>query len=159
MTSLYQLPLPLCAVTLLYQLCVFFTQALSCAAVDDVAAWCVLALASAFAQSESPLQGLYTTLGAIGYIVIMAFVVRPVLARVHRLVDKKGGTSSSYYETVIFLLLIVSAFTTEALGIHAFFGSFMMGLMVPKDNGFAEGLASRMELVVSKCAAHGTAWD
>lgn len=125
-------------------------QALSCAAVDDVTAWCVLALASAFAQSESPLQGLYTTLGAVAYIAIMVLLLRPLLAKAHQLVAKRGATDSPYYETCIFLLLIASAFTTEALGIHAFFGSFMMGLCVPKEGGFAEGLASRMELVVSE---------
>jgi Kef-type K+ transport system membrane component KefB len=110
----------------------------------------VLAVASAFAQSESPLQGLYTTLGAIFYITIMVVLLRPLLAKVHQVVAKKGDTGSPYYETLIFLLLIASAFCTEALGIHAFFGSFMMGLCVPKDGGFAEALAGRMELVVSE---------
>ena len=109
-----------------------------------------MALASAFAQSESPLQGLYTTLGAICYIAIMVVIVRPLLGRLHKLVAAKNAANSPYYETGIFLLLIASAFTTEALGIHAFFGSFMMGLCVPKDGGFAEGLAARMELVVSE---------
>jgi Kef-type K+ transport system membrane component KefB len=110
----------------------------------------VLAVASAFAQSESPLQGLYTTLGAAVYIGIMVLLLRPLLARAHLCMAKKGAVESPYYETCIFLLLIASAFTTEALGIHAFFGSFMMGLCVPKVGGFAEGLASRMELVVSE---------
>ena len=83
---------------------------------DDVTAWCVLAVASAFAQSESPLQGLYTTLGAAAYIAIMVLLLRPLLARVHGCVLKKGDAGSPYYETCIFLLLIASAFTTEVSG-------------------------------------------
>ena len=46
------------------------------------------------------------------------------------------------------MLLIASAFTTEVIGIHSFFGAFVMGLIVPKSNGFADKLIPQMELVV-----------
>jgi hypothetical protein len=48
------------------------------------------------------------------------------------------------------LLLIAAAFTTQGLGIHCFFGAFVMGLITPKEGGFAEGIADRMELVTGE---------
>lgn len=59
-------------------------QALSCAAIDDVLAWCVLALASSFAKSGSALLGLYTTLLAAAYVLVMIGILRPLLALLHR---------------------------------------------------------------------------
>jgi hypothetical protein len=53
-----------------------------------------------------------------------------------------------YYLCFIFMLLLASAFTTEVIGIHSFFGAFVMGLIVPKTNGFADQLIPQMELVV-----------
>lgn len=128
-------------------------QALSCAAVDDVLAWCTLALASSFAQSASALEGLYTCIGAVVYIGFMVGLLRPALGRLHRWLLRRGGPAalaSPYYECFIFLLLIGSAFTTQGLGIHCFFGAFVMGIITPKAGGFAAGLASRMELVVTE---------
>lgn len=83
----------------------------------------------------------------------MMVVVRPVLARIHRFVQAKNALDSPYYDSFVFLLLIASAFTTEALGIHAFFGSFLAGIIIPKEgnSNYAMALAGRMETVVSKC--------
>lgn len=125
-------------------------QALSCAAIDDVLAWCVLALASSFAKSGSALLGLYTTLLAAAYIVFMVCVLRPLLATLHRLLVRKGLQASPYYMVFVFILLLASAFTTEGLGIHCFFGGFMMGLIVPKEEGFAASFVTRMELLVGE---------
>lgn len=125
-------------------------QALSCAAIDDVLAWCVLALASSFAKSGSALMGLYTTLAAAAYVLFMVLVLRPLLALLHRLLVTKKLESSRYYMSFLFILLLGSAFATEGLGIHCFFGGFVMGLIVPKDEGFADSLVTRMELVVGE---------
>lgn len=126
-------------------------QALSCAAIDDVLAWCVLALASSFAKSGSALLGLYTTLLAAAYVMFMVLILRPVLAMLHGLLVRKQQQASPYYMVFIFILLLASAFTTEGLGIHCFFGGFMMGLIVPKDGGFAGSFVTRMELLVGEC--------
>jgi hypothetical protein len=125
-------------------------QALSCAAIDDVLAWCVLALASSFAKSGSALMGLYTTLLAAAYVLFMMVVLRPILVLLHRFLVRKQLESSRYYLALLFILMLASAFTTEGLGIHCFFGGFVMGLIVPKDGGFADSLVTRMELVVGE---------
>lgn len=132
-----------------------FLQALSCAAIDDVLAWCVLALASSFAKSGSAILGLWTTLAAAGYVIFMVVLLRPVLAIFHRYLIRKKQDNSRYYVVFVFLLLLGSAFTTEGLGIHCFFGGFVMGLIVPKENGFADSLVTRMDLVVSELQGRG----
>lgn len=128
-------------------------QALSCAAIDDVLAWCVLALASSFAKSGNALLGLYTTLAAAGYVLVMVLILRPLLSLLHRYLVRKKLEHSRYYMSLLVILLLASAFTTEGLGIHCFFGGFVMGLIVPKDNGFADSLVTRMDLVVGECSA------
>jgi Kef-type K+ transport system membrane component KefB len=133
------------------------SQALSCAAIDDVLAWCVLALASSFAKSGSALMGLYTTLLAAGYVLFMMVVLRPILVLLHRFLVRKQLDTSRYYLALLFILLLGSAFTTEGLGIHCFFGGFVMGLIVPKDGGFADSLVTRMELVVGEFSLQR--WD
>ncbi|KAF8071287.1 CHX17 [Scenedesmus sp. PABB004] len=125
-------------------------QALSCAAIDDVLAWCVLAIASSFARSGSALLGLYTTLCAAGYVLAMVCAVRPLLRRVHAGLVARGAEGNRYYLSALFMLLLLSAFTTEGLQIHAFFGAFVFGLVVPKEGGFAESLVTRMDLVVTE---------
>lgn len=133
-------------------------QALSCAAIDDVLAWCVLALASSFAKSGSALLGLYTTLLSAAYVFFMIFALKPCLALLHGFLAKKGLAENRYYLSCLFLLLLASAFTTEGLGIHCFFGGFVAGLVMPKEGGFAETLASRMELVVSEYRRWFVVW-
>lgn len=97
-------------------------QALSCAAIDDVLAWCVLALASSFAKSGSALLGLYTTLLSAAYVLVMVLVLRPLLLLLHLALVARQLQGSPYYTVFLFLLLLASAFTTEGLGIHCFFG-------------------------------------
>lgn len=125
-------------------------QAMSCAAIDDILAWCTLALASSFSKSGNPVNGLYTCLAALVYVLIMTLIIRPALGYCHAWLERCNAVNNRYYLCFIFLLLIASAFTTEVIGIHAFFGSFVMGLIVPKSGGFTDDLAPKMELVVSK---------
>eukprot|EP00775_Hariotina_reticulata_P006946 gene6946-7164_t len=134
---------------------VVVVMALSCAAIDDVLAWCILALASSFAQSATSLMGLYTCIGAVAYIAAMLVVLKPLLSRLHSFLLKRLSpdspplNSNRYYVSFIYLLLLASAFTTEGLGIHCFFGAFVMGFVLPKEGGFAAGLSASMETVVA----------
>jgi hypothetical protein len=66
-------------------LCLPRVQALSCAAIDDLMAWCVLAIATSFATSKSPTNGLITTAFAVVYVTIMLVVVKPIVKRLYLL--------------------------------------------------------------------------
>ncbi len=119
---------------------------IACAAVDDVTAWCILAFVVAVARASGLDAALWTTALAAAFIAFMLFVVRPFLARLgHRVADKSGMTPAVTGVTLLGLLLSSSA--TELIGIHALFGAFMFGAVLPKEGRLAESLAERLETV------------
>lgn len=118
--------------------------AITCAAVGDVAAWCLLAFVAAVVRS-SGLGGALLTLGlTVGYCLAMWFVARPLLARVVReRTDRRGISQRMVAFSVVLLLL--SALATDAIGVHALFGAFFLGVIVPREGGLAHGLRERLE--------------
>lgn len=120
-------------------------MALTCAASDDVTAWCLLALVVGIARSQ--LSGALLVLAmAAAFIVAMIFVVRPLLNWV--LSRTRSETNSRGFISAIFIALLLSALATEALGIHAVFGAFLLGAIMPKGR-FVESLIHKLEDVVS----------
>lgn len=120
------------------------TVALTCAAINDVLAWCLLAFVVATAKSAGISSSLRPTLLTILYIGVMWFVVRPFLGRLGQRGANREGLSQNLVAAV-FLLLFLSSLTTELIGIHALFGAFLFGLLLPKESGFAATLAARLE--------------
>lgn len=127
-------------------------QTMSCAAIDDILAWCTLAISSSFSKDGSAVNGIYTCVCAIVYVIIMILILKPLLKKFHDALCEGSAdhVENKYYLCFMFLLLVGSAFCTEVIGIHSFFGAFVMGLIVPKTEGFTETLVPKMELVVSK---------
>jgi len=122
--------------------------ALSAAAVDDVVAWCLLALVVAISRAHSPLSALYTFLLLIAFILIMFLLVRPLLGSI---VKRKRVRNSQVPFPLVFGLLIsifLCAWFTEIIGVHAIFGSFILGVIVPRENQFAKYFIERIEDIV-----------
>jgi Kef-type K+ transport system membrane component KefB len=120
--------------------------ALTCAAVDDVSAWCLLAVVVSVASHTG--WGALLTLGlSLVYVTGMILLVRPLLARLARWQARKGSLSRGVLAMVC-VLLLVSALTTEAIGIHAIFGAFVLGAMMPHDSSLALDLKAKLEDVV-----------
>ena len=118
--------------------------ALACAAADDVTAWCLLALVVSVVHSTGASAALLTTLEAIGFAAFMLFVVRPLLARLGaRITTRENLTQNVVAFT--FVLLLISAFTSELIGIHALFGAFLFGCIMPRQGDYAHALAERLE--------------
>ncbi len=118
--------------------------AITCAAVDDVTAWCILAIVVAIVRSAGPVDAI-TTIGlSLMFIVVMVAVVRPLAARL--LVDRKGrGPLNATVMSFLIAGLFLSAWATEMIGIHAIFGAFMFGAMLPRDRGIATRIIGRLE--------------
>jgi Kef-type K+ transport system membrane component KefB len=72
------------------------TQAMSCAAIDDILAWCTLALASSFAKSGELIYGLYTCLAALVYVIVMSTVVRLLLKWFHQKMEARKLTDNRW---------------------------------------------------------------
>jgi len=117
---------------------------ITCAAVDDVTAWCLLAFVVATVRATGIRQALMTVGLALLYIGVMYCVVRPVLARLRSLYEHSGRLSQNLVATM-FVLALCSAAVTECIGIHAIFGAFMMGAMVPKQGDFVRELTEKIE--------------
>jgi len=117
---------------------------ITCAAVDDVTAWCMLAFVVAVAKFEGMPKAIYTAVLAAVYVGAMFFVVKPFLRRLEVIYDRQGRLSQNVV-SIIFLLVLVSAYTTEAIGIHALFGAFLMGCIMPKGTQFVRHLSEKLE--------------
>jgi Kef-type K+ transport system membrane component KefB len=118
--------------------------AITCAAVDDVTAWCILAFVIAVARAAGLRPGLTTAGLAVVYVFVMFFVVRPFLRRLQLIFDRSNHLSQNLL-AAIFVLVLASAMVTEAIGIHALFGAFLMGAIMPKGTRFVRAVADRLE--------------
>ncbi|MBK8241054.1 MAG: cation:proton antiporter [Deltaproteobacteria bacterium] len=120
---------------------------IACAAVDDVTAWCVLAFVVSITRATGMADAALTAGYALIYIAAMLFVVRPFLGKFGARAPGPDGVTQNVV-AVAFVLLLVSATITEAIGIHALFGAFMLGAIIPRVGGFAHALAERLEDLV-----------
>ncbi|HTE54629.1 MAG TPA: cation:proton antiporter [Kofleriaceae bacterium] len=120
---------------------------IACAAVDDVTAWCILAFVVATARAAGVHGAIITTGVALAYIALMFLVARPLLARLAARVATPDAMSQNVVAAVIVLVLL-SAYLTELIGIHALFGAFLFGAILPKEGGFARALAEKLEDLV-----------
>lgn len=121
-------------------------MALTCAAVDDVTAWCLLAFIVGVAQAQVQMSLMVIVWAAL-YVATLFFVVRPVL---RRWVSKMGARVPTPGElAVLFVGLLASALATEAIGIHAIFGGFAFGAIFPHDSHLAKELTRKLEDTVT----------
>jgi Kef-type K+ transport system membrane component KefB len=118
--------------------------ALSAAAVDDVSAWFLIALATAVAGAGSGVAALETIGWAAVFCMVMAFLVRPILARAAVAYDEAGRVPGTWI-TAIFAGVLLSAITTETIGIAVIFGAFVMGISMPRHAGLSEDVTRRVE--------------
>jgi Kef-type K+ transport system membrane component KefB len=116
--------------------------ALTCAAVDDVTAWCMLALVIAFAQSGSLAGSFLTIVLTLCFIFAMLLIVKPQLARL-----LKGGSDRQGRGAVAGILAFVfaCALLTEMIGIHSLFGAFLAGVVMPSSAGLRTLFKEKLE--------------
>lgn len=118
---------------------------ISCAAVDDVTAWCVLAVVVSIARAAGVGGAIQTIALAVLYVAIMVAVVRPGLAWL----DARVGmpvTQEAF--AVVILLVLASSWVTELIGIHALFGAFLFGAIIPRHGKLATALVQKIEDIV-----------
>jgi Kef-type K+ transport system membrane component KefB len=120
--------------------------ALSCAAANDVAAWCLLAFVLGAAQAK--LGGAFAVLGlTAGYIGLLIFVVRPLASRFLPRGEKEQLSQGTI--ALVLAALLLSALATEAIGVHAIFGAFLLGAVIPHDSAVARTFTGKLEDLVT----------
>ncbi len=119
--------------------------AITCAAVGDASAWAILALVVAFAKAEG-VAVMLINLGLLGsFVVVMLVPVRRFVARRLGANEPAGGAPGPGSLAVVALLTAGSALVTESLGIHALFGAFLAGAIMPRREAFRRCLIPRLE--------------
>lgn len=118
--------------------------AITCAAVDDVTAWSLLAMVVAIAGARGVWAATVTIVLTIAFILILVFVVGPLFRRLMaRQADREEPGKTALAAVLVFFL--ASALATELIGIHALFGAFLAGVVMPRQRRFRAYLAQRLE--------------
>jgi Kef-type K+ transport system membrane component KefB len=117
---------------------------ITCAAADDITAWCLLAAVIAIVKAGTFVSSLYIIGLAISYVLVMLFVVKPFLKKIGELYGTKSSLSKPVV-AIFFLTLIVSSYITEIIGIHALFGAFMTGVIMPDITKFRNLFIEKVE--------------
>jgi Kef-type K+ transport system membrane component KefB len=120
------------------------TLALTCAAVDDVTAWCLLALAIAVTRTNSMAGAIPIIIYSLLYIGGMLTIGRWLLRMLSTYYDRTGKLSQLMLAG-IYMAVVSSALITEAIGIHLIFGAFLMGAAMPKNPGLVREIAQKTE--------------
>jgi len=125
--------------------------ALACAAVDDATAWCLLALVVGITQAavneNAIADAARSVVLTLVYIVLMVAVVRPFLLKVIPKIEREG--LSQGVVAVVFLGVLFSSLTTEYIGVHAIFGAFLLGAIIPHDSLIAREFGHKLSDLVS----------
>lgn len=120
------------------------TIVITCAAADDITAWCILAAVIAITKAGTFVSSAFTIALAVVYVLAMIKLVKPFLKRVADS-NSTGSHLSKPVIAIFFLTLIISAYLTEAIGIHALFGAFMAGAIMPENVRFRNIFIEKVE--------------
>lgn len=119
--------------------------AITCAAVDDVTAWSLMAFVVAIVAATSLGAAALNLLLVLAFIAVMVLLVRPILPRVLGVSRLESEEPSRGSLAAVVCVVIASALCTEVIGIHALFGAFLAGAIMPELGGFRHKLSVRIE--------------
>ncbi|XP_043704039.1 cation/H(+) antiporter 18-like [Telopea speciosissima] len=123
--------------------------AMSAAAVNDIAAWILLALAIALSGTgHSPIVSLWVLLSAFVFVICSILIFPPVFKWMARHCHE-GEPVDDLYICATLAAVLAAGFVTDSIGIHALFGAFVLGILVPKDGPFAGALVEKVEDLVT----------
>jgi len=121
------------------------STALTCAAIDDITAWCLLSLVLALIHGGSPVGAALTALLAMGFFALMLLVVRPVLVSLLTVgPDRRRAVPENAVLPILLGGIMLSALATSAIGIHAIFGAFLFGAITPRGSLRIEQATDRL---------------
>jgi len=117
---------------------------ITAAAFDDVTGWLLLAVVVMLVQATATATSLwFTIIGLMVYLLIMFYPARWILKRLDQYTQRKGHLTHNVL-ALLLLFVLISSWTTERLGLHALFGAFLAGAVMPKSDLFVHGLGERL---------------
>ncbi len=120
--------------------------AMTCASLNDVAAWCLLALVIGISKTAVS-SAIATIILTVVFIATMMLVIKPLALNLSRYVAKKHYTDEQQI-ALILITLLISAILAEYIGIHAIFGAFILGVITPRDNQAINSLVDKLHDVM-----------
>jgi len=117
--------------------------AITCAAADDVTAWCILAVVITIVKAGSLWSAALTLMLALAFVSAMLYVIKPWAAKTFHQLAAKGKEKSIV--ALAFMLLLFSAWVAEVIGIHALFGAFLAGVIMPSEVSVQKLLTDKLE--------------
>lgn len=118
------------------------TLSLSAGAIDDAGAWTVLAIVLA-SLGGGPEVAIWALAGGSGFAIVMLTLGPRMLAPLGRWAEREGGVSSALLGIVL-VLFMLAAFAMDVIGIHAVFGGFVLGAVMPR-GPLSDGLRKMLE--------------
>jgi Kef-type K+ transport system membrane component KefB len=119
------------------------TVAMACAAADDATAWCLLALVVGIVQTEVK-DAFRAGALCVAFVACMFIIVRPLLHAWCARMDKSREPLPQYVLVLGLVGALLAAIATEVIGIHAIFGAFLAGAMIPHGSRLANELNGRL---------------
>jgi Kef-type K+ transport system membrane component KefB len=120
------------------------SMAISCAAIDDISAWLLLAVLTAMVGSgQSWRHFVVRLLLLVIFVAIMLVPIRRAASFLESWYQKNGAGAQFISSLILFLL--AASWTTERLGVHALFGAFMAGLVMPRNERMIADVVERIE--------------
>ncbi|KAG6897179.1 hypothetical protein C0992_003568 [Termitomyces sp. T32_za158] len=117
---------------------------------NDVVGWVLLALTVALVNASTGLTALYVLLACVGYVIFLLYPGRWAYVWLARWTGSlEQGSPTAGMMTITLVIVFVSAFFTDIIGVHAIFGGFLAGLIIPHENGYAISIVERLEDLVS----------
>jgi len=122
------------------------TLALAAGSIDDAVSWCILAVVLAVFK-QNMMIALLAVVGGIAYAAVTLLIGKPLLTRLETMTKKRDGISGPMLAFVLMLVMLCAWFT-DAIGIYAIFGGFILGIAMPRGN-FARYLRDALEPIVT----------
>lgn len=119
------------------------SMVLTSAAVDDVTAWSALAIIIALSRAHSPGPALVSILFTVAFVALAFGVVKPLLDRI-AMRDESAGEPTPTAVVAALICAFSFALITDAIGVHAFFGAFIAGIVMPKSPRYRRILHERL---------------
>jgi Kef-type K+ transport system membrane component KefB len=120
------------------------SMAISCAAIDDISAWLLLAVLTAMVHSSRSWHHFVVTLCLL--VTFVAIILVPIRRAASLLVSRyqTNGAGMEFISSLM-LFMLAASWTTERLGVHALFGAFMAGLVMPKHERIIADVIDRLD--------------
>jgi Kef-type K+ transport system membrane component KefB len=106
------------------------TLTLAAGSIDDAAAWCVLAIVLA-SFGGGAWVAVKAIAGGILYTVVVLTVGRRLLQPLETSVRRAGRLTPTGL-AIVLMLFLLAGWVTDAIGIHAVFGGFLLGVAMPR---------------------------